>query len=294
LVIPVAVVLALVVAFVSYGFVTRLSPTRFSRGGPVFGAGATAPAPSVSSSAPAAAQARAHRGSPDPPRAKRGAAGGSTGSGGSMGGSSGSAASLAQPAVGVYRITMSGTESVHFGPLSVCNRHLPSTTELSVAHAQGESPTSYAFDLPISGDHTERHIYRFDGNRMYLDFEGARVTCAGVAQTSEISFSPPELRVSAPLEVGAQWSGTSGDADRTEHYRAQVVREETLVVAGRSVPTFVIETRMDLTGNESGRRFQRWWYAPSLGMSVRWYEEISASRSGATYAEHATFAVASL
>jgi hypothetical protein len=189
---------------------------------------------------------------------------------------------------------MSGHESVHFGPVSICNRDLPATAPLSVSKAQGETPTSYVFDLPISGDHTERHIYRFDGNELFLDFEGARVTCAGISQTSEVSFSPPELRVKGPLAVGAAWSGRAGDQDRTESYRANVVRSESLVVAGLTVITFVIETSIDLTGSESGHRFQRWWYAPSLGMPVRWYEEISAERSGATYSEQATFTVVSL
>ena len=128
---------------------------------------------------------------------------------------------------------------------------------------------------------------------MFLDFEGARVTCAGVAQTSEISFSPPELRVSS-LKTGATWSGKSGDADRTESYRATVIRSESMIVEGISVPTFVIETRMVLSGKETGRRVQRWWYAPSLGLPVKWYEQISAARSGATYEERATFTVVSL
>ncbi|HJP66895.1 MAG TPA: hypothetical protein VKA30_11410 [Actinomycetota bacterium] len=290
-VIPVTVVTVLALAFVSYGFATRLAPTKFSRGGPVFRAGTVTPGPSTTRTK-ANGGSTVRRGTPDPPRATKTKAG-SKGTGAAAGPATAGSA-LAQPAVGVYRITMSGTESVRFGPLSICNRRLPTATQLSVEHAQGESVTSYAFDLPISGDHTERHLYRYDGNRLYLDFEGARVTCAGVAQTSEISFSPPELRVVAPLKVGAEWSGASGDADRTEHYRATVLQTETLSVAGRSVPTFVIETRIDLTGSESGHRLQRWWYAPSLGMPVRWYEEISASRSGATYSERATFAVASL
>jgi hypothetical protein len=194
----------------------------------------------------------------------------------------------------VYQIRMSGRESVRFGPVSICNRSLPSSAALSVSRAQGETPTSYVFDLPISGDHTERHIYRYEGDQMFLDFEGARVTCAGISQTSEISFSPPQLRVRAPLSVGTTWTGRSGDQDRTESYRATVVRTESISLAGVAVPTFVIETRMDLTGSENGRRFQRWWYAPSMGLPVRWYEEISAERSGATYSEQATFTVVSV
>ena len=49
-----------------------------------------------------------------------------------------------------------------------------------------------------------------------------------------------------------------------------------------------------LTGQENGRRFQRWWYSPSMAMPVQWYEEISASRMGATYSMAATFAIRSV
>ncbi len=294
--VPVVIITTLAIAFVGYGAITRLSPTRFSRGGPVFQAGAASPsAPGVASGSAGSRPfgRTANAAVPKPPRAARTGASRDR-SGGSGGSIPGASSFLPLPATGVYEVHMDGTESVHFGPFSVCSRRLPASAPLDVSKAQGETPTSYVFDLAISGNHTERHIYRYDGNRMFLDFEGARVTCAGVSQTTEISFSPPELRVIAPLKVGASWSGRSGNADRTESYRATVLRTESVTVAGRVVPTYVIETDIDMTGKESGHRLQRWWYAPSLGMSVRWYEQIDASRSGATYSEQATFTVVSL
>jgi hypothetical protein len=292
--IPVITLTVLALAFISYGAMTRLRPTKFSRGGPVYQVGSTPTAlPSTGSDDAASSGSGAIR-APKPPRAskKPGAKGGTAAGGGTP--STGGSPSLAEPATGVYQIRMSGHESVHFGPVSICNRDLPSSAQLSVSKAEGETPTSYVFDLPISGDHTERHIYRFEGDELFLDFEGARVTCAGISETSEVSFSPPELRARAPLSVGGSWSGRSGDEDRTESYRTTVVRTESITVAGLTVPTFVIETSIDLTGNENGRRFQRWWYAPTLGLPVRWYEEISAERRGATYSEQATFTVVSL
>jgi hypothetical protein len=295
--IPVATITILALAFFTYGAITRLGPTKFSRGGPVFDEVASPTNTPTGTGPTGGGPAPKGIGSsrvPKPPRASRKAKSGDGGAGGTGGPTGGAASSLPTPVTGVYQVRMNGSESVHFGPVSICNRSLPSSGSFAVNRAQGETPTSYVFDFPISDDHTERHIYRYEGDQMFLDFEGARVTCAGVSQTSEVSFSPPELRVAAGLKVGAEWSGRSGDADRTEAYRASVVRTESVTVAGVAVASFVIETRIDLSGSESGHRFQRWWYAPSLGLPVKWYEEISAARSGATYQERATFTVVSL
>ncbi|MGH2749199.1 MAG: hypothetical protein ACRDKB_14955 [Actinomycetota bacterium] len=187
-----------------------------------------------------------------------------------------------------------GHEKVEFGPLSFCQRDFPHSSTLIVKKAKGESPTSFDFDHEFSDQHKERHIYRYTNDGVLLDFEGAEVTCGGVAQTSETEFSPPQNKVQLPLRVGARWSGEGGDEGRTEHYQAKVLRKEKLTVAGRTTQTFVIEIAIDMTGSERGRRFQRWWYSPNLALPVRWYEEIEAERSGATYQMEAMFTVVSL
>jgi hypothetical protein len=202
------------------------------------------------------------------------------------------------PREGTYRLSVDGSERVKFGPFSPCNRSFPSQASLVVRRSTGEAATSYDFDLrmyPGSPDmHDERHIYRYTAAGTYLDYEEATVTCAGIKQPTQVTFDPPQEKVRLPLTVGASWSGTGGDADRTEAYTAKVLRTEVRTVDGRSLTTYVVETTVRMSGSESGSRLQRWWYAPSLAVPVRWYEEISASRMGATYSSQATFTVVDL
>jgi hypothetical protein len=297
-VIPLAVILLLVAAFVTYGAITRIGPTRFSRGGERFAAPPTPAAVGSDESEGETPEDRRPDGRPDGDKGGRrepardpsnrtgaGSAGTATEGGGIV---------VSLPLVGRYEVRIDGHESVSFGPFSACSRDLPESTTLVVNRASGESSTSFVFDHTFSGEHKERHIYRYTDQGVFLDFEGAEVTCRGVRQTAETEFSPPQRRVALPLRVGASWSGSGGDSGRTEDYRAEVVGKDRVEVEGRGFIAFVIETSITLTGDESGRRFQRWWFAPDAGMALRWYEEIEATRFGATYSMQATFTVASL
>jgi hypothetical protein len=211
--------------------------------------------------------------------------------------SSAAARPLVTPRVGVYKLAVDGKEKVDFGPVSFCSRTLPTETTLVVAPAQGEPTGSLNFDIRYypgsAGQHDERHIYRYTGDRVLLGYENATVTCGGVQQASEVSYSPPQVRAELPLRVGATWDSTGGDAQRTEEAHSSVLRTETLNVGSAAVKSFVIETKVRITGSETGSRVQRWWYAPSLALPVKWFEHIDGSRSGATYSEDATVTVVS-
>jgi hypothetical protein len=191
-------------------------------------------------------------------------------------------------------VRVEGSERVKFGPLSFCERDLPESSTLGVKPAEGEGPATFDFDHPFSSLHSERHIYRYSSGSITLLFEGAEVSCGGIEQGSETSFSPPEEKVRLPVRVGASWSGSAGDAERTEAYSARVLRAERLSVSGRTFTVFVIETSIEMTGQESGRRLQRWWFAPERAMALKWHEEIEAARMGATYSMEATFTITSL
>ena len=69
---------------------------------------------------------------------------------------------------------------------------------------------------------------------------------------------------------------------------------DAITLAGKAIPVFVVETTSEFTGSETGTRVQRWWYAPSLAMPLRWSDRTQGSRSGATYTNDVTFAVTSL
>src|SRR5207249_10489757 len=116
------------------------------------------------------------------------------------------------------------------------DRKLPSSSSLVVSRSAGESATSFNFDHRFfpgqPNTHDERHIYRYTRGGVFLDYEQATVTCAGVRQSTIISFQPPELKVRLPLKVGASWRGRGGNSSRTETYSTKVVRSELLTIAG--------------------------------------------------------------
>jgi hypothetical protein len=206
--------------------------------------------------------------------------------------------SVILPGTGVYRLAVQGSEDVKFGFVPGCRNTFPSTATLAVGKASGESPTSYDFDLRLyptqPNRHDERHIYQYTSSGVWLDFEEATVTCSGVKQSSTISYSPAQLRARLPLAVGATWHSKGGDSARTEDANARVTGTQYVTVAGHRYLTYVITTTVRMTGSETGTRQQEWWYAPSLGVPLKWHEQLSGSRSGATYSEDLTCTVTEL
>jgi hypothetical protein len=311
-VLPVAgIVLALVgiAAFEGYGAYTRSKPVHYDRGGNAFAltdeptptatARATSPTPGTSTtSAPVATRtAGPSSAAPHPsatadvappvaqPTQKPAVTRTLTPQG------------IAVPKTGTYGLAVQGSEKVKFGPVSFCNQKLPTSTHLVVSKAKGESGSSYDFDVPFfpgqSGQHDERHIYRYTKDEVLLDYEIATVTCQGVRQSSSTSFVPEQRRVALPLKVGASWTYKGGGADRTESSTTHVLRTETLAIDGARVLTYVIETKTSFTGDESGTRDQTWWYAPTWAMPVKWHEKQSGQRSGASYTGDITATVTS-
>jgi hypothetical protein len=298
-VVPVAIVVVAVGAFEGYAAYTRAKPVDYARGGDLFAAVPTAtprpvvgasgtPAPTATSRASASPTALPRvdvTSFPTPVPTVTPVA------------STAPTALLAVPRIGTYQLAVSGSEKVKFGVVSFCNQTLPTRTHLVVSKAAGESATSYDFDIPYfpgnSGQHDERHIYRYTPTGTFLDYEIATVTCQGVRQSSSTSFAPPQLRARLPLTVGASWTNHGGDADRTESSSSKVARTETLTVGGQRVPTYVLDTTTSFTGSESGSRTQTWWYSPAWAMPVKWTEQINGQRSGASYSEDVTVTVLS-
>jgi hypothetical protein len=310
---PLLVLSLLVGAFFGYGAYTRSQPTHYARGG----AFATIDQPAAGSSAsarPGAHGARAgkrkgatagHRRTGAPTTTASSAAtsahrapttGGST-SGGHARSHGGAPAGPVYPAAGTYGLAVSGKEHVRFGPFSACTNAFPSHAELAVQPAAGEPAGSYDFDLRLYPDnanrHDERHIYRYGSGGISLSYEQATVTCGGIKQSSTVSYSPVQLRVPASPTVGDSWKDDGGDGARTESGTSKIVGQENVVIAGRSYPTYVIDTHLSMSGSESGSRDQRWWWSPTLGMPLKWTESLSGKRSGATYTEDITCTVVS-
>jgi hypothetical protein len=109
-----------------------------------------------------------------------------------------------------------------------------------------------------------------------------------------VSYSPAQQRVPAALSVGASWHVHGGDSKRTEDGDSQVVRTESVVVGGQSYRTYVIDTHLSMSGDESGTRDRRVWWSPDLGMALKWHEAMTGKRSGASYSEDVTCTVVTI
>ncbi|MCU1595891.1 MAG: hypothetical protein JWO12_3283 [Frankiales bacterium] len=301
IILPTVTVVALVGGFEGYGAYTRSTPVTYDRGGQAFAALPTA-TPSPVTRATASAGATSSPTASTQPSAAPSLADLSSAEPVAAGLAGPSAAPVVLkgttvPRTGTYELAVSGSEKVKFGVVSFCNQDLPTRTKLVVAAAKGEAKGSYDFDIPYvpghAGQHDERHIYRYTRDAVFLDYEIATVTCQGVRQSSETSYSPAQLRAKLPLSVGSSWSNKGGDAQRTETSTSKVTGRQTLVVAGSPTPTYVISTTTTISGQESGDRTQTWWYAPSWALPVKWTETIHGQRSGASYSESVTVTVLS-
>lgn len=297
---PVLVLAVGIAGFEGYGAYTRSTPVDYARGGGGFGVLTPTAAPTPGTTAGTVLRT----GSPPPtatPGARQRPRADSARVAPRVTESPAPLAPTASPPLtptpGTYRLEVDGSEKVQFGPVSFCNQTLPTSTELVVKPASGEAPGSFDFDVPYfpnsSGQHDERHIYRFTKTAVSLSYEIATVTCQGVRQSSETSFAPEQPRVELPLRVGKSWHYKGGGNNRTEDASFKVLRTETLSVAGRQVVTYVVQTTTTFTGDESGTRDQTWWYAPSLAMPVKWREKQSGHRSGASYSGDITATVIS-
>jgi len=310
---PLLVFALLIGTFFAYGAYSRSRPTHYSRGGDNFALvpGSASPSPAASATAKKGHAAKTTQ--PGKTAAVR--AGGSTvvtttGGHSAHGQSSGQSTSGAQtsggttssgpvyPATGTYALSVDGEEHVKFGPFSACSNKFPTSSSLVIQPASGEPAGSYDFDhrfYPNNANrHDERHIYRYTSAGVFLGFEQATVTCGGVKQSSAVNYQPTQKRVQLPLSTGATWHTDGGDGSRTEKATFDVVGQDSVTVEGRAYTTWVIDTHVSMSGDETGTRDQRWWWSPDLAVPLKWHESLSGKRSGATYSEDVTVTVVGL
>ena len=57
--------------------------------------------------------------------------------------------------------------------------------------------------------------------------------------------------------------------------------------------TCIVKTTLNFSGDQNGQRQETWHFAPSLGVPVKWSEQTSASESGATFTQNATWTLTS-
>jgi hypothetical protein len=300
---PLLVFALLIGTFFAYGAYTRSKPTHYARGGDSF---AVIPDSKSPSPLPTTATDHKQRVTPKASASARAAApvtsvdhnSGQSSSAGHVATKTTSATGPVYPATGTYQLQVDGQEHVRFGPFSACSNTFPTSSSLVVKPASGEPAGSYDFDhrfYPSNANrHDERHIYRYTKAGVFLGFEEATVTCGGIKQSSTVNFQPAQQRVDLPLSTGATWHTDGGDSGRTEKGSFQVVGQQTISVAGHSYLTWVIDSHVSMSGDETGTRDQRWWWSPDLAIPLKWHESLSGKRSGATYSEDVTVTVVGL
>jgi len=180
------------------------------------------------------------------------------------------------PRLGTYTWAVSGTETATgFG-----SRSFPNQMTM-VAHGDnGLGPSQVVLDVTYSGDHTEREILDRTASGLAFDFEGGQVTFGGVSQNNQGDYRPPMVQVPGQLAPGQTVTGTSqviasdGSTERTEDWTVHVLDQETLTVAGKTVPTWKVTIdRVSRPGSSQKiTRSRTYWYDPTRALWVKYTE----------------------
>ncbi|MGH9186342.1 MAG: hypothetical protein ACRD0U_11095 [Acidimicrobiales bacterium] len=83
--------------------------------------------------------------------------------------------------------------------------------------------------------------------------------------------NPPVAFTPLPPEVGRSWEWTmsSTDSSITIHHLSTITGTEVVTIAGQPVDSFVVQTRLELSGQAQGRIDVTTWASPAHGLGVR-------------------------
>lgn len=169
------------------------------------------------------------------------------------------------PAPGVYRYTAMGTERGGAGPLAI-TRDVPSAARLVVT-PQGRG---WEAELAYSRQHIESARYEPRDGAIVITWRRTEVTFAGFGRDDRRLVDPPSVFLPAQAAPGATWSETYRTGDITVRSRNRIERSESVIVDGASVGALVVVSDSTTTGAHPGRRTDTLWWAPALGLPVRW------------------------
>ena len=103
---------------------------------------------------------------------------------------------------------------------------------------------------------------------LYLDLAGVK----------QFQPTPPVLFAPVPPSIGDswEWQMVSTDGRTTVEHQSTVTTFERITVAGRSIPTFVVETTLDLSGGGvNGTVTVTTWASTDYTMAVRTHQVVS-------------------
>ena len=187
------------------------------------------------------------------------------------------------PALGIYTFAVSGTESATL----VGSRSFAPQMTL-VAHRGGRADSEeVVLDQEFSTDHEEREIARYTNEGIFLTHEAGSLTFGLVTQGSDVRYDPPMGQIPFPLVAGTTRSGSStarepgGAVARVDDWTTRILGQETIAVAGATVPTWKVqfERRSRPGGSDQVIQTTRYWFDPARGISVRWEESVHAERN---------------
>lgn len=192
-----------------------------------------------------------------------------------------------KPAVGTYTWTVDGTEGASF----VGTRKFPEKMTMVVHAGAGIKPDQLVFDLTYSDKHAERQIVGFRSDGIYFDFEGGSVTFGPRTETSQADYEPPILQIPFPLQPGLSRSGVTkakdanGSIARTEDWKATVMGQEPVQVAGATVNAWKVQVdRKFRPGSaDQGFRNRTMWFDPARNMWVKFTEVFHGERHQAGF-----------
>jgi hypothetical protein len=169
------------------------------------------------------------------------------------------------PAPGVYRYRATGSERGGAGPLSI-SRDTPAEARLVVT----SSGSGWEAELSYSRQHIEGARYELRDGAIRVTSRRTKVTFAGFGQDDRRTVDPPSVFLPAGAAPGTQWTEVFHTGDISVSTRNRVLRTEHVTVDGKGLDTLVVESRSTTNGVHPGTRTETLWWAPALGLPVRW------------------------
>jgi hypothetical protein len=178
------------------------------------------------------------------------------------------------PKQGVYRYAVTGKEKITRGV--AISRDLPAAAPALVRH----TADGFEVETRYSDQHIEMARYALQGDGAYVTFAVTTISAGPIKTVRERSWSPKLLRFPLAPKPGQTWGGDFTAGDLKLNIKSRMLPKETVTVGGTPVETQVAEFVQKITGEYTGDRTETYWYAPKLGVIVRY--KIDSSLKGPT------------
>jgi len=185
------------------------------------------------------------------------------------------------PAAGDYRYTQTGFEQLCSG--SCDRKDLPSSMVMAVSYASRLSGGMRVItEGQVSQMRFTRDMTDWTPTGASVDQYFVRFTDGPVQYENSYSPGPPVRTLHLPLRGGDQWSG-SWSAQTSGTYSVCVRSKDSLVVGGRPVFAYQVETRMMFSGEFHGSEDVTLWIDPASLTTVRAQGTLNVQGLGGAY-----------